>query len=59
MAENQYRVGLSALNNGLNKEAAEHFDRALRAVGVQPKVQGQNPGEPVAGHEAMPGNTRP
>jgi len=59
MAENQYRVGLNALNNGLNKEAAEHFDSALRAVGVQPKVQGQNPGEPAAGHEAMPGNTQP
>jgi hypothetical protein len=59
MAENQYRSGLNALNNGLNKEAAQHFDTALRSVGVEPKVQGQNPGESLPGHPALPGSTHP
>jgi hypothetical protein len=59
LAENQYRLGLNDLNNGLNKEAAQHFDSALRAVGVQPNAQGQNPGEPIPGHAAVPGSTHP
>jgi hypothetical protein len=59
VAQNQYRLGLNMLNNGMNKEAAQHFDNALRAVGVQPKAQGQNPGEPIPGHQPMPGSTNP
>ncbi len=59
MAENQYRSGMNALNNGLNKEAAQHFDSALRSVGVEPKTQGQNPGEALPGHPAMPDSTHP
>jgi hypothetical protein len=59
VAENQYRLGLNMLNNGMNKEAAQHFDSALRAAGVQPQAQGQNPGEPIRGHQQMPGNTNP
>jgi hypothetical protein len=58
-AEGQYKMGMAALNRGLNKEAAQHFDTALRAVGVEPKAQGQNPGETMSGHTSMPGETKP
>ena len=58
-AEGQYTMGMAALNRGLNKEAAQHFDTALRAVGVEPKAQGQNPGETMPGHASMPGETKP
>jgi hypothetical protein len=59
VAQAQYRMGMKALNTGLNKEAAQHFDQALRSVGVEPKAQGQNPGESLPGHAAMPGDTHP
>ena len=59
VAETQRRMGMTALNNGLNKEAAQHFDTALRSIGIEPKAQGQNPGEPEGGHSAMPGQTKP
>jgi hypothetical protein len=55
-AEGQYKMGMAALNRGLNKEAAQHFDTALRAVGVEPKAQGYNPGETTHGHAAVPGS---
>ncbi len=58
-AQIQYAMGMKNLNNGMNKEAAQHFDSALRAVGVEPKAQGQNPGESTAGHMAMPGAAHP
>jgi hypothetical protein len=58
-AQTQYNMAMNALNNGLNKEAAQHFDNALRAVGVQPNTQGQNPGEPMGSHAPMPGQTKP
>jgi hypothetical protein len=59
VAEAQRRMGMTALNNGLNKEAAQHFDTALRSLGIAPKAQGQNPGEPLPGHASMPDQTKP
>lgn len=40
-AQTQYRMGLTALNNGLNKEAAQHFDEALRWSEFSPKHRGK------------------
>jgi hypothetical protein len=59
VAEAQHRMGMNALNNGMDDEAAQHFDAALRSIGVAPKAQGQNSGETTPGHAAMPGDTHP
>jgi hypothetical protein len=54
VAQAQYKMGMTDLNKGMNREAAQHFDSALESVGVQPKAQGQNPGEPMPGHGTVP-----
>ncbi|SRR5579871_1483958 len=59
VAEAQYGLAMNELNHGLNKEAAQHFDSALRTIGIQPNVQGENAGEPLRPHLPMPGAAKP
>jgi hypothetical protein len=53
-AESQEVMGQTALRNGLDDEAAQHFDNALRSIGVMPSWPGHNPGEAGSYHPSMP-----
>ena len=53
-AETQEIMGQSALMRGLNTEAAQHFDAALRSVGVMPSQPQRNSGEAGSYHSPMP-----
>jgi hypothetical protein len=53
-AETQEVMGQADLRRGLNDEAAQHFDAALRAVGVVPSSPGHNSGEAGSYHAPMP-----
>jgi hypothetical protein len=53
-AENQEIMGQSALMHGMDTEAAQHFDAALRAVGVMPSWPEHNSGEAGSIHAPMP-----
>jgi hypothetical protein len=53
-AETQEIMGQAALKRGLNDEAAQHFDAALRSVGVTPSWPGHNSGEAGSYHPGMP-----
>ena len=53
-AENQEIMGQADLMHGLNDEAAQHFDAALRSVGIMPSWPGHNPGEAESIHHPMP-----
>jgi hypothetical protein len=59
IADAQFGLAMNELDHGLNKEAAQHFDNALRAVGVEPNTPDQNAGEPIRPHFSMPGETKP
>jgi hypothetical protein len=54
-ARMQENMGNAALKKGMNKEAAQHFETALRSIGEMPNVPGQNAGEANSPHKAMPG----
>jgi hypothetical protein len=43
-AETQEVMGQADLRKGMNDEAAQHFDAALRSVGVAPNSPGQDSG---------------
>jgi len=43
-AETQEVMGQADLRKGMNDEAAQHFDAALRSVGVTPNSPGQDSG---------------
>jgi hypothetical protein len=43
-AETQEVMGQADLRKGMNDEAAQHFDAALRSVGVPPNSPGQDSG---------------
>ena len=53
-AETQEIQGQSDLRRGLNTEAAQHFDAALRSIGVMPNQPEHNPGEVGSFHAPMP-----
>jgi hypothetical protein len=53
-AETQEVMGQAALMHGLDTEAAQHFDAALRAVGVMPSWPEHNSGEAGSLHAPMP-----
>jgi hypothetical protein len=46
--------GRADLKKGLNEEAAQHFDAALRSLGVMPSQPEHNPGEVGVYHNPMP-----
>ncbi len=54
-AKVQQTMGNAALKNGMNDEAEQHFDTALRSIGVIPNEPGQNASEGNSGPQAMPG----
>jgi hypothetical protein len=54
-AKVQQVMGNAALKNGMNDEAAQHFDTALRSIGIMPNAPGENASEGNSGHQAMPG----
>jgi hypothetical protein len=54
VAENQSVIGRADLKKGLNQEAAQHFDNALRALGVMPAQPQHNSGEVGMYHAPMP-----
>jgi len=54
-AEAQERLAVNWLRMGENLNAAQHFDTALRSLGIQPNVQGENVGETTTAHKPMPG----
>jgi hypothetical protein len=54
-ARMQEAMGNAALKKGMNDEAAQHFETALRSVGVMPNAPDENPGEATSPHRAMPG----
>ncbi len=54
-AKAQQAMGEAALKKGMNDEAAQHFDTALRSIGVMPNAPGETAGEANSGHQAMPG----
>lgn len=53
-AETQEIQGQSDLRRGLNTEAAQHFDAALRSLNVMPSHPDQNSGEAGSIHTTMP-----
>ena len=53
-AETQEIQGQSDLSRGLNTEAAQHFDAALRSIGVMPSHPQQDSGEAGSIHSSMP-----
>jgi len=53
-AETQEIQGQSDLTRGLNTEAAQHFDAALRSIGVMPSHPHEDSGEAGAPHAPMP-----
>ncbi len=53
-AENQEVMGQAALMHGMDVEAAQHFDAALRSVGIEPAWPEHNPGEASSIHHPMP-----
>jgi len=55
-ARMQEKMGTAALKKGMNDEAAQHFETALRSIGEMPNTPGQNPGEAGSEHRAMPGS---
>jgi len=54
-AKVQQTMGNAALKNGMNDEAEQHFDTALRSIGIMPNAPGENASEGNSGHQAMPG----
>ena len=54
-AEVQENMGVTALSNGQDKEAAQHFEAALRSLDVMPKQAGENAGEAAPGHQTITG----
>ena len=54
VAETQEVMGQADLRKGMNDEAAQHFDAALRAVGVTPSKPEKNSGEAGSLHHPMP-----
>jgi hypothetical protein len=58
-AETQERMGVAELQNGMNREAADHFDAALLALGLVPNAQGQLSGEVGPRHPHVPGTNPP
>jgi hypothetical protein len=54
-AKMQEKMGDAALRKGMNNEAAQHFETALRSIGEMPNAPGENPGETGSPHHAMPG----
>jgi hypothetical protein len=54
VAENQSLIGRADLKKGLNHEAAQHFDNALRSLGVLPEQPQRNSGEVGVYHAPMP-----
>jgi hypothetical protein len=53
-AETQEVMGQADLRKGMNDEAAQHFDAALRSVGVMPSAPGKDSGEAGSLHHPMP-----
>jgi len=51
----QEKMGNAALKKGMNDEAAQHFETALRSIGEMPNAPGENSGESSSPHKAMPG----
>jgi hypothetical protein len=56
-AVSQEKMGRAALHQGLSKEADQHFDTALRALGVMPNAPENAVGESSSPHAAMPGRS--
>jgi hypothetical protein len=54
-AKAQQAMGEAALKKGMNNEAAQHFETALRSIGVMPNAPGETAGEATSGHHKMPG----
>ncbi len=54
-ARMQERMGEAALKKGMNDEAAQHFETALRSIGMTPNAPDENPGEGSSPNRAMPG----
>lgn len=54
-AKAQQAMGEAALKKGMTNEAAQHFETALRSIGVMPNAPGETAGEADSGHQAMPG----
>lgn len=54
-AQIQEHMGDAALKKGMNDEAAQHFETALRSIGVMPNAPDENPGEATSPHRAMSG----
>lgn len=53
-SETQEVMGQADLRKGMNDEAAQHFDAALRSVGVMPSAPGKDSGEAGSLHHPMP-----
>jgi hypothetical protein len=56
VAKAQEAMGEAAMKKGLNDEAAQHFETALRSIGVMPNSTGSNADETGAPHHTMPGS---
>jgi hypothetical protein len=54
VAETQEIIGQSDLQRGLNTEADQHLDNALRALGIMPNHPQQSLGETDEPHAPMP-----
>lgn len=54
-ARMQEKMGDAALKKGMNDEAAQHFETALRSIGEMPNSSGSNAGEANTPHGSMPG----
>jgi hypothetical protein len=56
-AKAQEAMGEAALKRGMNAEAAQHFETALRSIGVMPNSAGNDAGESSSGHRVLPGSS--
>jgi hypothetical protein len=56
-AKAQEAMGEAALKKGMNDEAAQHFETALRSIGVMPNSSSSNTGESGSPHRMMPGSS--
>jgi hypothetical protein len=54
-ARMQENMGNAALKKGMNDEAAQHFETAMRSIGEMPNAPGENSGEASSPHKPMPG----
>jgi hypothetical protein len=54
LAKAQQAMGEAALKKGMNNEAAQHFETALRSIGVMPNAPGETAGEGSSEHHKMP-----